>query len=62
MNDWTRRSASIKRMDDGQKLCEFRFTRREGEGIKEKVVQFSRNGEPGLTAADYARANEELVK
>ena len=31
MSAWTRRRAAISRQADGQKLCEFRFTRREDE-------------------------------
>lgn len=63
MNPWTRRYAGIRQLESGDRMCEFRFTRRDENGsIVERNVQFSRKGEPGLTAEDYERADVELSK
>lgn len=59
--NWVRRGARIAPHPDGR-LCEFRFTRQGGKGIVEKVVSFTRTGLPGLTTADYERADRELRK
>ena len=62
MSAWTRRRAAISRQADGQKFCEFRFTRRDEDGaIVAREIKFTRKGEPGLTAADYEKAEELLA-
>jgi hypothetical protein len=61
MSGWTRRRAAISRQADGQKLCEFRFTRRGEDGaIVAREIKFTRTGEAGLTEADYDKAEEML--